>query len=151
MFGLVPFERKRNQMQGKEPNLFDIDCVFENFFNDSVFPSFYNRSGLMKVDIREDDDRYMLDAELPGISKDQVQLSVDDDLLTIEVNYNEENEEKNKQYLRKERRCGSMTRSFNLANVDVEAIEAKMENGILTLSLPKKEPDKKARRAIDIQ
>ena len=151
MFGLVPFDKKRSQMQNREPGLFDIDSVFENFFNDSVFPSFYNRSGLMKVDIREEDEMYIMEAELPGIKKDQVGLSLDDEMLTIEVQYDEENEENNKNYLRRERRCGSMTRSFNLANVDEEKIEAEMENGILTLKLPKKEPVKKTQKKIDIK
>ena len=151
MFGLVPFDKKRNQMQNREPNLFDIDSVFENFFNDSVFPSFYNRSGLMKVDIREEDASYIMEAELPGIKKDQVNLSIDDEMLTIEVQYDEQNEEDNKTYLRRERRSGSMTRSFNLANVDSEKIDAQMEDGILTLKLPKKEPEKKTQKKIDIK
>lgn len=151
MFGLVPFDRKKNQLQNRESGLFDIDRVFENFFNDEVFPSFYNRSGLMKVDIHEDDNSYTLEADLPGVKKDQINLSIDDDLLTIEVNYEEQNDETNKNYVRRERRCGSMTRSFNISNVDTENIDAQMTDGVLTLKLPKKEPDRNQKRIIDIK
>lgn len=151
MFGLVPFERRRNQLQTRDPGLFDIDRVFENFFNDSVFPSMYNRSGMMKVDISEEDDRYILEADLPGISKDQVNVELEDDRLTISVNYEDEEEEKNKNYVRRERRACSMVRSFNAADVNGEAIEATMTDGVLRLVLPKKEPDQQKRKSIQIQ
>lgn len=151
MFGMVPFDKKRNQMQAREPGLLDLDSVFENFFNDSVFPSFNRSSGLMKVDIQENEENYMLEADLPGVEKDQVHVSLDDDILTIEVDYDEQDEKKDKNYVRRERRCGSMTRSFNINNVDPDKIEAKMKNGVLSLTLPKKEPDKNRRRSIDIK
>ncbi len=150
MFGLVPFEKRRNQLQTRDPGLFDIDRVFENFFNDSVFPTMYSRSGMMKVDISEEDDRYILEADLPGIRKEQVSVELEDDRLTISVNYEDEEEEKSKNYVRRERRVCSMVRSFNAADVDGEAIEAAMTDGVLRLVLPKKEPDQQKRKSIQI-
>lgn len=150
MFGLVPFDRRKNQVQTNDDRTWDIDRIFENFFNDAVFPSFYNRSSFMRVDIKENENAYLLEAELPGVSKDQINIETDNDLLTISVNQDESKEVNESNYLRRERRCCSMRRSFNIENIDADNIKAKMENGILSLELPKHEPDKKAVRKIDI-
>ncbi len=151
MFGLIPFERRRSQMQTQGDNRpWDIERVFENFFNDALFPSFYNHSSLMRVDIKQTEKEYLLEAELPGVSKEQVDLEIDNDLLTITVNQEESTEEGQDNYLRRERRCCSMRRSFNIENIDAENIKAKMENGILRLELPKREPEQKLVRKVDI-
>jgi HSP20 family protein len=151
MFGLIPFDRRRNQVQTtNNDRTWDIDRIFENFFNDAIFPSYYNRSSLMRVDIKDTENAYLLEAELPGISKDQINIETDNDVLTISVNQDETKEVNEDQYLRRERRCCSMTRSFNIDNIDTGKIKAKMENGVLMLELPKREPDKKAVRKIDI-
>ncbi len=151
MFGLTPYNSRRNQMQNRTNNPFDIDRVFENFFNDSVFPSYFRQSGLMKVDIKDDGDAYVLEAELPGIKKENVNIDVEDGNLTISVNQDEQTEEKNDNYLCRERRACSMRRSFSLDSIDVEKINAKMENGLLTLRLPKVEPTKPAGRKVEIE
>ncbi|MDW7656249.1 MAG: Hsp20/alpha crystallin family protein [Bacillota bacterium] len=153
MFGLIPFDRRRNQLQTTNTNndrTWDIDRIFENFFNDAIFPSYYNRSSFMRVDIKENDNTYLLEAELPGVSKEQINIETDHDLLTISVNQDETKEVNETQYLRRERRCCSMTRSFNIENIDADNIKAKMDNGVLMLELPKREPDKQVVRKIDI-
>ena len=134
----------------QDDRVWDIDRIFENFFNDAVFPTYYNRSGFMRVDVKEEENAYLLEAELPGVNKDQLTIELDNDRLTISVNQDEHKEVNEEQYLRRERRCCSMTRSFNIENIDADKIKAKMENGILKLELPKREPDKKAVRKIDI-
>lgn len=150
MFGLTPYNTRRNQMQNRNNSLFDIDRVFENFFNDSVFPSYYKQSGLMKVDIKDDGDSYLLEAELPGIKKENINIDVEDGNLTISVNQDEQTEEKNESYICRERRACSMRRSFSLDSIDTEKISAKMDNGLLTLRLPKIEPTKPAGRKVEI-
>jgi HSP20 family protein len=150
MFGLVPFDRRRNQMQPRESNFLDMDRVFENFFNDSVFPTYFSRSGMMRVDIREEEGAYLLDAELPGVNKENVNIEVADGRLTISVNQEEQAEEKNENYLRHERRSYTLCRSFSIDNIDADKISAKMENGVLSLRLPKSEPEKQQSRKIDI-
>ena len=137
MFGLVPFDRKHRGLQSSQNSIFDINSVMENFFNDSVFPSFYCNSSQMKVDIRETDDAYWLDADLPGIAKDQVELEVDDDRLTIRVNQSEQKDEKTENYVRRERYQSTMSRSFGLSSVDRDSIKAEMKDGVLHVKLPK--------------
>ncbi|MCX7841632.1 MAG: Hsp20/alpha crystallin family protein [Clostridia bacterium] len=150
MFGLVPFERKGRGLQRRNGDYFDIDSIFENFFNDAVLPSFFSKSNQMRVDISENDKEYILEAELPGVKKEEINLEVHDDRLTISVNRDESNEERKDNYLRRERRTSSMVRSFSIENVVSDKITAKHENGILTLVLPKKEETKPKGRKIDI-
>jgi len=151
MFELVPFNRRRNQMQNRDRDVFDLDRVFENFFNDSVFPSFFSNSGMMKVDIRDAGDKFILETELPGVNKDNINIDIEDGRLSIAVNQQEQNEDKQENYVRRERRCTSMQRSFALDNIDADKINAKLENGLLTLELPKLEPNKPAGRKIEIE
>lgn len=145
---LVP--SKRNKLTKNEANLFNIDRVFENFFNDTVFPAYYSKSGQMKVDIKENDKEYMIEADLPGFRKDDVMIDYEDDYLTISANHDEEKEEKKDNYLRKERFATSMTRSFMIDDVDAEKIKASMDNGVLKISLPKSERTKPKGKKIDI-
>lgn len=151
MSGLIPWKNSGVQKRNDSLlNFFDMDRVFDNFFNDSVFPSHFNNSGHMKVDISENEKEYILEAELPGVKKDEINLEVNDDRLTIAVSRDEKTEEKKDNYLRRERRTSSMIRSFSLENVASDKITAKHENGILTLVLPKKEQVVVKGRKIDI-
>lgn len=151
MFGLTPYHSRRNQMQNRAYNPFDLDRVFESFFNDSVFPSYFRQSGLMKVDIRDEGDAYLLEADLPGVKKDQVNIDIEDGNLTISVNQEEETEEKRENYICRERRASALRRSFSLDNIDSDKISAKMENGLLMLRLPKLEPNKPSGRRVDVE
>lgn len=151
MFELVPFNRRKNQMQNRDRDVFDLDRVFENFFNDSVFPSYFSHSGMMKVDIRDDGDKFVLETELPGVSKENINIDIEDGRLSISVSQQEQSEDKRENYIRRERRCSSMQRSFALDNVAADKITAKLENGLLTLNLPKLEPNKPIGRKVDIE
>lgn len=151
MFGLVPFERKGKGVQRRNGDYFDIDSIFENFFNDAVFPSFYRTGSQMRVDIREAEKEFILEAELPGFCKDDVHIEATDDRLTISVKGKEQKEEDEKAYVRKERKALSMERSFAISNLATDKISAKMENGILTVTLPKLEPVQPETRKIDIK
>lgn len=152
MFGLVPFDRRRGQMQTARNQEWNLDRIFEQFFNDAIFPTHYTRSAFMKVDIGESDGAYWLEAELPGVKKEDVTIDVDKGQLTISVEHEETKEaDQEDRYLRRERHCCSMKRSFSLENIDEENITAKMENGILRLTLPKMEPKPEESKKIDIQ
>ncbi len=150
MFELTPFRRRETGL-GKPFNSFDMNSVFENFFNDAVLPSFYSNSGQMKVDIKENKKGFLVEAELPGIKKEEIGVELENNLLTISVEHKEEINEDNEKYIRKERRYGTMKRSFVVENVDDENISAKFENGILSLVLSKKNPELKKVGKIQIQ
>lgn len=131
MFGMIPFERS-------DDNFFD---TFDNFTrkvfgsNAASFPDF-------RTDIRDAGDRFLLEAELPGFSKEDISLDLKDGILTISATHKEEKDEKNEkgEYIRRERRYGSFTRSFDVTGIDEEHITAAYTNGVLELSLPKTVP-----------
>lgn len=152
MFGLIPYSRRNRGMMNKPNDFFNFDSFnnfVDSFFSTDFFPASLN-NGQMKVDIIEKDNKYILEAELPGVNKDEVTVELRDDMLTISVERNEQIEEEKENYIRKERRYGSQSRSFYVENVKAEDISADFENGILSISLPKKEVKANNSRKIDI-
>lgn len=106
-----------------------------------------------RVDISEDEKNIYLHAELPGIAKEDVKVSVNEDrLLTLKGEKKRNDKEENKNFVRVERNYGSFVRTFVLPeNVNFEAIEAKFENGILEVSLPKIDPVKPKDFSVEIK
>lgn len=106
-----------------------------------------------KADIRDNGSEYLLEAELPGFDKNQIQVEIDGDVLTISAAKEErvEEEDSKTNYIRKERRLGRVARSFALDNVKTDAIRADFKDGILKLVLPKLKETSSNRRQIDIQ
>jgi HSP20 family protein len=98
------------------------------------------------VDISEDETGFHIDAELPGIAKEEIALNVEDDVLTIKAERKQSAEENKKDYLRIERTYGSLLRKFNLGEtIDQENINAGFDNGILHVTLPKAQMTKKTK------
>jgi HSP20 family protein len=124
----------------------DMDRLFRSFFNDVPYVSHVAPS----VDLREEEGRYVLEAELPGLSEKDIEVKVDDDLLTISSAKEEKKEEKKNGYIMRERRNTSFKRSFVLPkDVDREKIEASFKNGLLKLEFHKTEQAKS--RKIDVK
>ena len=124
----------------------------ENLFNDDwmdfgfpeVDKALYGKHAghVMKTDVKETDVGYEVDIDLPGFKKDEISAKLDDGYLTISASKGLDKDEKNKEgkYIRKERYAGAMSRSFYVGgDVTEEDIKAKYEDGILRLSIPKKE------------
>ncbi len=113
-----------------------------------MFDSFFDDLPIIKktvptVDIKEDENGYSMEVELPGMTEKDIEVKVEGNLLTLSSKKNEEKEEKKKDYVRKERRSYSFSRSFVLPeNVDAEKISAEFKNGLLTLNVPKPEEAK---------
>ena len=148
MFGLTPYNNRRNLDVQRASDLWDPESWFDNFFND--FPTLYGSGSQMKVDIKENEKDYEIEAELPGVKKDEINIELRDDRLTISVQREEHDEEEKNNYIRKERRVSSMSRSFYVSDVKPEDVKAKFENGVLTLTLPKSEDEKKREHKIQI-
>ena len=132
------------------PRIFD-DVFTKNDFDDFFFAPFATAKmpevSRLRSDVRELEDSYEVDIELPGFAKEDVTAELKDGYLTIEATHNEEHEEGNKEgkYLRKERYSGTCKRSFYVGeNVTKEDIGAKFKNGILTVHIPKMEDKPKA-------
>ena len=119
---------------------------FDDFTSD-FFKPFFDSFGMtraeqaMKVDVKDEGDRYTLEADMPGVSKDNLKVEVTNGMLTISADYDEKKEEKGEddKYVYRERRCGSMRRSFNVEGIREDDITAEFKDGVLKLTLPKQE------------
>lgn len=94
-----------------------------------------------RVDISENDGQYLIKADIPGVAKEDIKVSVDNDVLTIQGERRQEKEEENKHFHRVERFYGSFIRSFTLPDdANAAALKAASQEGQLTVTIPKKEP-----------
>jgi len=133
--------------------------LFDDFLRD-VAPAFYVRplhgDGLpqpsqIRIDVKEDDAGYSVQAELPGVPKEDIQVSVDGAVVTLRAEVQQRDEKKDREkLLRSERYFGSVARSFQLPmEVDAAKAKAKYDNGVLTIALPKKLEGKVQRLAVE--
>ena len=125
-------------------NLFDDDWFdFDRDFWGRKNPLYgKNAKNIMKTDIREHDDGYELDIDLPGFKKDEINVELENGYLTISAakGLDKDGQDKKGKYIRNERYAGAMQRSFYVGDaVTQEDIKAKFEDGILKLSIPKKD------------
>ena len=130
-------------------NLFDDDWMnfpFEQDFWGKKNPLYGKHAkNMMKTDIREHDEGYEVDIDLPGFKKDEIQIELKDGYLTVsaEKGLDKDEEDKKGKYIRKERYAGALSRTFYLGEeIREEEIKAKFENGILSVSIPKEEEKK---------
>ncbi len=124
-----------------------MPSLMEQFFNDDWFDGFFGlmpvKNNMPTVNIIEEKNQYRLEVAAPGLDKEDFKIDLHNDILTLSAEKKQEKEEKDKKYLRREFNYCSFKRSFTLPDfVDVDKIEAKHKNGILTVILPKKEEAK---------
>ena len=110
----------------------------------------------MNVDVQEFDDRFIMDIELPGYAKEDIQADLKDGYLNVSANRTDKKEEKDEEgrYIRRERYCGQCQRSFFVGeNITQEDIKANFRDGILKLVIPKKEnkPEVEEKKYISIE
>lgn len=129
------------------PSIFGED-LFDNFFEDFARPTrnaaryAAPAANVMRTDVKETETGYELDVDLPGYKKENVQVELKDGCLTVTARTEENKDEKdeNGKYIRRERYSGTCSRAFYVGEeIEQEDIRAKFENGILKLSVPKKE------------
>ena len=133
MFGLVPFVSHKDLE--KEDNIFDR---FLNVFDEPFMDNF--RMPEFKVDVKDNKDSYDLTAELPGLKKEDISLTYDNNYLTIATKSGESKDEKDEKgnFVRRERSTRSMSRSFYIDNIDEANCTAEYKDGILSVHMPKK-------------
>ena len=144
MFELTPYARGNHSFAAYNP--FKEMEDFEKHFFGRQLPAF-------KTDIRETENSYILDAELPGFSKEDIHAEVRNGYLTIHAEHKSENEEKDEKnnYIRRERSYGSFSRSFDLEGIKSDEITASYKDGVLSLTLPKEETKQTEGRRLEIQ
>ena len=132
------------------PSIFG-ENLFDDFFDDEFmrFPMWSGRDplygkharNLMKTDVRETENTYEVDIDLPGFKKDEISVELKDGYLTVQASKGLDKDQKNQEgkYIRQERYAGSCSRSFYVGEVEPGQVSAKYEDGILKLSLPKLE------------
>ncbi len=130
MFKLTPFTntpRRRDELS-------DFNNLIDDFFN-APFRSL--RHDTFKLDVKEEDNQYIIEADLPGINRNEIKVSYDDQHLIIAIERDEEKEDKQENYLHRERQVCSMRRVINLPDVDKNHVKAKLEDGVLRVSAQK--------------
>lgn len=139
MLSLMPFGEREN-------SLFNyLDSLEKSFFGDGKDLSQF------RTDIADNGGHYELKADLPGFHKEDIHIDLDHNTMTITAKHEESNETTEKNYVRRERKYGSFTRSFDVSNIDTDGIEAAYQDGVLELKLPKKSPVQPEAKKIEIK
>lgn len=142
MFELTPHRKRRELMQ----NLLGFDPIKE-FWGNDFFPMFNE----IRTDIKETENEYIIEAELPGVKKEDLVVELKDNTLTIAAKTVNESKEESANYLRRERSIGQVSRSYYVENVNHDAVKAEYKDGILQVVLPKIKEDKPDSFRIPIQ
>ena len=139
MAGLIPFNWRNNKLARTNADFENFYNMLDDFFGDSMMTNRNLLRDTFKIDIEETEKEYLIAAELPGIKREEIDLGIDNDNLCISVNRTEEVNGENKNFIHRERRSSSMSRRVRLANASLNDIKAKLEEGVLTITIPKDE------------
>lgn len=145
MFNIVPYSRKNGGITRKD-DWFGIDRFFDDFFRDPFYTRVSSMTTPIKADVKETEKEYIVEAELPGVNKEDIIIDLHDDVLTLGVDIKQEKNEENDGYIYRERQRGSYRRSFNVYNINNEEVKASYKDGILIVNLPKAQEEKKTRK-----
>lgn len=113
--------------------------LWDEFFNHDFYPQRINR---MKTDVKETETEYLLDIEMPGYNKDNVEITVNDGYLTVTGTKEENKESGDRNYVTRERYSGKVSRSWYIGDVNTEDVKASFADGILKISVPKEDRKK---------
>ena len=131
---------------------FELDRIFEDFFKRSFPVKIFSKDIVPLIDVYEKDNRVIVKAELAGMKPEEVDISVDGNLLTISGEKKQENEVKEKDYYRLERSYGSFQRAVELpTGIKADQAKASYKNGILQIELPKSEDSRKKKIKIEVR
>jgi HSP20 family protein len=145
LWDIVPSRKKSVPARREEENPFallrrEMDSLFDNFFRGADIEPFESRFGVFspKVDITENEKEIKISAELPGMDEKDIDVSLQNNTLTIKGEKKEEKEDKGKDYYKMERSYGSFSRSIPVpVEVETDKVEAKFNKGVLSITLPK--------------
>ncbi len=134
MFSLTPSKKSEVAKTG---DVVDFYNMIDNFFNERQLPWTGLKNDTFKVDVKENETEFIVDAEVAGYDKGDIHINYENDSLMIKVEKKEEKEEKGEKYIHRERSFSSMQRGIYLPNVLEDQIKASFENGVLEITAPK--------------
>lgn len=138
MAGLVPFNKKNKEIS-TNTGFEDFYNVLDDYFsNDWPFKRTLTHD-TFKVDVEDNGNEYLIEAEVPGIDKKYINVELNDGKLMISITRDENSESKKKNFIHRERRYSSMSRSIYLEDAKPDGIKAKLKNGLLKVVVPKEE------------
>ena len=143
MFELIPFGRNVRTISAFDP-FRGLDELERSFFSTPSVSAF-------RTDVSDTGDAYKLEAELPGFSKDDIKIDIENDCLTISAERSGETKDEKTNFVKRERFYGSYSRSFDVTGINTDAIEASYSDGVLTLNMPKKAAEIPASRRLEIK
>lgn len=146
MYNLIPF---RKDKQPVRPGSY-LQELFEPFFQDDFFHPFQSTGNLFHVDLKETNDSYQIEADLPGMKREDMELEYANNYLTITAKRELADEPKGENVVRRERKFGEFQRSFHIDNVDEDKIDAHFSDGVLIVTLPKKDKQRLSGKKIAI-
>lgn len=128
----------------------DVPGIFSDFWDDDFWSSrFSNQQKMPLANVKESDEDFSIELAVPGMTKKDFDISVDNNILKITSEKKMEKEEKEENYTRREFSYSSFARSFSLPeNINADKIKATYEDGILKLKLPKRDPAKKQNKRL---
>ncbi len=144
MTGLVPFNRKNSGLLNT--GFDEFYNMLDDFFTDSWSPRRSLARDTFKINVQQNEEVYLIEAELPGINKDEIDIDLNEGRLIISVKREENINEEKKNYIHRESRFSSMSRSVYLADADTKGIKAKLDNGVLNITVPRQEKIVKAEK-----
>ena len=132
MFELIPIDHHLRRNSSFDP-FRDFDELERRFFGtpSAVVNSF-------RTDVLDNGDAYVLEAELPGFSKENISIDIENDCLTITAERKSDEKEEKKNYVKRERVYGRFSRCFDVSGINVDGISASFQDGVLKLDMPKK-------------
>jgi len=136
MTGLIPFNRKHNDIMNV--GFDDFSNMLDDFFTAGIPTQRSLARDTFKIDIQDSDNEFTIEAELPGVKKENIEITLNEGKLTLSVTKEATKEDDNKKYIHRERKFSQMSRSIVLVEADEEGIQAKLSDGVLTLIVPKK-------------
>lgn len=134
MAGLIPFNRRGLSVRNTDP----FYNMLDDFFGDDWFGRRSLMSDTFKMDVRDDGGEYTIEAEVPGVKREEVNLTLNDGRLTLAVNRSEQVNDETGTYIHRERRMSSMQRSVYLADADDAGVRARLDEGVLRIQVPKR-------------
>ena len=135
MLGLTPLNR--NSVTRRSNDLIDFYNIFDDFFSDDGFFKKQSQVAPFRVDLKDESDHYKVEADLPGFKKEDIRIDFEEGRLIISANHNDEVQEEKNNYIHRERKSCSMQRAIYLKDVKADEIEAKLEDGVLSIEIPK--------------